>query len=342
MTIAFKGCSAIKQYNAKKPDKWGYKAFVLSESETGYTLKWDLYTGKTDDPPQNNGDGIGAAHRVVRKLMNEYNHVGRIVYIDSYYSCIPLAKDLADQQTGMCGTINANRVGIPVELKPANLPLRKGDDPVYMRNNKLLVVTWHDTKRVSVISTVHPNRNVEKRIRSKHSPDGFRVVKKPYCVVQYNSYMGGVDLAGQRMKTYNFPHRSRKWYMRIINALISICLVNAQVIHRSVVNAERQLDLKSFIMEVCTSLLEGYGKRDSVRPGRPITGDKPQRLVERHWLEPTGKARPQCVVCCDTSIPGGKKQTHFRCRQCGVALCAYPYNERYHTQLNYKLCHLFF
>ena len=31
MTIAFKGRSVLKQYNPKKPDKWGFKAFVLSE-----------------------------------------------------------------------------------------------------------------------------------------------------------------------------------------------------------------------------------------------------------------------------------------------------------------------
>lgn len=102
-----------------------------------------------------------------------------------------------------------------------------------------------------------------------------------------------------------------------------------------------RLELKCFIMEICISLLEGYGKCDTVRPGHPNTVDKPQRLMERHWLEPTGKGRPQCVVCCDMSISGGRQQTHFCCRQCRVALCAYPCNERYLTMLNYKLCHLF-
>lgn len=32
MTIAFKGRSALKLYNPKKTDKYGYKAFVLSDS----------------------------------------------------------------------------------------------------------------------------------------------------------------------------------------------------------------------------------------------------------------------------------------------------------------------
>ena len=42
MTIAFKGRSVLEQYNPKKPDKWGFKAFVLSESKSGYVLDWTL------------------------------------------------------------------------------------------------------------------------------------------------------------------------------------------------------------------------------------------------------------------------------------------------------------
>ena len=45
MTIAFKGRSVLKQYNPKKPDKWGFKVFVLSESKSGYVLDWTLYRG---------------------------------------------------------------------------------------------------------------------------------------------------------------------------------------------------------------------------------------------------------------------------------------------------------
>ena len=317
MTIAFKGRSFIKQYNPKKPDKWGYKAFVLSESDTGYTLKWQLYAGK-DNNANVDDDNVGATHRIVRNLVAPYINKGHIIFLDSYYTSVPLANELADQDTGICGTINYNRVGMPNRLKPANLSLRKGDDPVYMRDKKLLAVAWHDTKRVTLLSTVHSNQNVEKRIRSKDSADGFRQVKKPYCIDQYNSHMRGVDIIDQRMKTYLFPHRSRKWYMRIFNALISISVVNAHIIHTSVVERNNRLELKNFIKEICVSLLKGYGKPQA-RPGGPILGEIPLCLVERHWLDPTDGERPNCIVCSDTSIQGGRKQTQYRCRQCGVA-----------------------
>ncbi len=44
--IGFKGRLGFVQYMPKKPTKWGLKAFVVSDSTTGYAFNWVLYTGK--------------------------------------------------------------------------------------------------------------------------------------------------------------------------------------------------------------------------------------------------------------------------------------------------------
>ena len=43
--IGFKGRLAWIQYVPKKPTKWGIKAWVLADSQTGYVWKFKLYTG---------------------------------------------------------------------------------------------------------------------------------------------------------------------------------------------------------------------------------------------------------------------------------------------------------
>ena len=43
--ISFKGRLWFLQYMPKKPNKWGMKAFVLADANTGYTYNWKLYTG---------------------------------------------------------------------------------------------------------------------------------------------------------------------------------------------------------------------------------------------------------------------------------------------------------
>ncbi len=62
-------------------------------------------------------------------------------------------------------------------------------------------------------------------------------------------------------------------------------------------------------------------------------------LSERHWRR-VADDRPDCVVCSDRAFSKGRRQTKYRCGQCGVGLCAVPCNEMYHTLKNYKLCHL--
>ena len=44
--ISYKGRLGFIQYMPKKPKKWGLKAFVLSDAQSGYVYNWYLYTGK--------------------------------------------------------------------------------------------------------------------------------------------------------------------------------------------------------------------------------------------------------------------------------------------------------
>ena len=46
--ISYKGRLSFLQYMPKKPHTWGIKAWVLSESKSGYTWNFQLYTGKNN------------------------------------------------------------------------------------------------------------------------------------------------------------------------------------------------------------------------------------------------------------------------------------------------------
>lgn len=120
---------------------------------------------------------------------------------------------------------------MPKALRPAMLPLNKGDDRVYMRNGRILACKWDDTKRLTMLSSTHGSVCVQKQIRAKHSDRGYRDINRPVCVDRCNAFLGGVDAADQRMKTYLFPHHSRKWYNRIFNAILGISMVNAHIIY---------------------------------------------------------------------------------------------------------------
>lgn len=109
-------------------------------ASSGYVLQWSMYTGPGVDA------GLGATHLIVRN------------------------------NTGMCGTVNCKRRGMPRYLRQTELPLSKGDDPVFMRHLKLLVCAWHDTKRLTMLSSLQGNSCVQKRIRLKQSETSFREI----------------------------------------------------------------------------------------------------------------------------------------------------------------------
>ena len=43
--VPFKGRSSLKQYNPKKPNKWGYKVFIACDRD-GFIHNFEVYTGK--------------------------------------------------------------------------------------------------------------------------------------------------------------------------------------------------------------------------------------------------------------------------------------------------------
>ena len=312
MTIAFKGRSTLKQYNPNKPDKWGYKAFVLSEANTGYALQMALYTGKTSDTDPKAVPG-SVTLGVVQQLVSPHFGQGHILFTDSYYSSPAVADLLFANQTGFCGTCNANRTGMPHDIRPSNMPMKKGDDPAFRRKVLMLACTWQDIKRVTLLSTVDNNTSSSVAIHSRASSSGTRNILKPTVTSHYNAFMGGVDTLDQRCKTYLFPHRSRKWYKRIFNHLVQAAIVNAHIIYTRTTANQNRFDLKVFILEI----LHHYGALGQIpQPPRPQILD--DRCFGPGHFPYQASTQRQCVRCSAKHV---RKRTYYSCNICYVHLC---------------------
>jgi len=46
--VPFKGRRCLRQYNPRKPDKWGYKIWVLCGA-SGFAFDYECYTGRNDN-----------------------------------------------------------------------------------------------------------------------------------------------------------------------------------------------------------------------------------------------------------------------------------------------------
>lgn len=86
-----KGRNPFKQYLPMKPIKRGTKIWELACSCCGYLYDFQVYTGKSGGNAEK-----GLAHRVVTDLVAQLQDRGTVLYIDNFFTSIPLLQELSE------------------------------------------------------------------------------------------------------------------------------------------------------------------------------------------------------------------------------------------------------
>lgn len=336
--IKYKGRIFFRQYLPAKPTKWGIKTFTLCESETGYALKFKVYTGKTTFHLDNTSP-LSMTEQVAIDMVRGFEDKGHVLYMDNFYSSPQLFVALRERGIGACGTVNPRRKFMSTEIQPNHLSLNKGDEPVFMRSETLITCAMMDTKRVHFLSSVHNDNSYDKRVRDRRSDTGFRLVERPVMCEHYNLHMNGVDVLDQKLGSYAYPHKSSKWYMTLFHRAREVALVNGYIIYsKSVPEGTKPVSPRVFRERVIDGLLEGHELRACKR-GRPSVTEKPDRLTGGHFIgkyeDP--KHRPECIVCSDQNTEGWRRvQTRHFCIECEKPMCPVDCFRIYHTYKDFK------
>ena len=104
--IPTKNKLSIKQFIKDKPIRWGIKTFLLCDSENGYIVNAEVYTGRRDD--SNDVANLGVTGNLVVRMTEEYSDQNYMytVYTDRFYTSVQLAEYLMTQK-GICLCGNA-------------------------------------------------------------------------------------------------------------------------------------------------------------------------------------------------------------------------------------------
>ena len=78
-----------------------------------------------------------------------------------------------------------------------------------MEGNTTQCLVWQDKKLVSLVNTAYDPLAI-KTVNWKNKDGSICVVTCPESVKAYNTFMGGVDLADAKCKTYSCSRRSKK------------------------------------------------------------------------------------------------------------------------------------
>ena len=269
-----KGRNPFKQYMPGKPVKRGTKIWELACSCCGYLTDFQIYTGATaDGNPEH-----GLSHRVVQDLAQpNLSHKNHVLYVDNFFTGIPLARDLRKMDIYLVGTLRNSRKGYPDALKNSTVTdsMERGEYHS-VSSEELSITLYKDTKMVSFLSNVHSshgNHTVHRTMKNGEK----KTQAAPPCLHDYNMFMGAVDKNDQLQKSYSIDRKSRRWWVRLFLGFLDAVMVNAYILYtesHKLINSPMPeknvfpLSAKKFRCEVIHGLVGQFSCRKLPGPQR--------------------------------------------------------------------------
>ena len=290
--VPWRGRLIFRQYMPGKRHKYGIKLFKLCIPE-GYTLNILIYAGKGSCPKVESKEPIGISGNYVLALTQPYLNQGRKVYIDNWYTSIPLAQELLTYNTVCTGTIRANRKGLPQEI--IKTKLKKGETIGLENRHGVQIVKWRSNRDVITLST---DRTHSENLIDTGNCDrtGIRVLK-PKSIIDYNKAKQGIDLSDQYNSYYTPRRKGSKWWRKLaFEFLLGTAITNSWLLFNKYFNKDKKISLLNFKESILTSYFE---IERANTPAVPISGrgntTNPHFL--KNFIGQARVSRRRCVNC---------------------------------------------
>lgn len=230
--IPFTGVCAVKQFVRGKPNPEGLKNFVCATPE-GLILDFEIYQGKgtlLEACDVNLGVGPSAVIRLTRSLKP-----GTQVFVDRFFTTIPLLEYLLNKNIVCTGTIMKSRIPSAVHLTSEKIIKKfpRGFTEQTVRNDgKINVVQWFDQKPIIIASTGLGEQPTDICKRWSKKESKYLQVPRPNIIKCYNNSMGGIDLIDRMISYYRMSARTKKWTVKTILHLIDLAVANSWILYR--------------------------------------------------------------------------------------------------------------
>ena len=330
--------SSIRQYNPKKPKKWGFKNLVRAGS-SGFMYDFYVYDGK-DCTLDGNEKFIHLqkSAQVVAKLCVDLpGHENFKLFFDNWFATLDLLHYLKTEGILAVGTIRVNRLqGCPVSANKDLQKLGRGSmDHRCDANSGIVIVKLVDNSVVQLASNfigIEPMSEIQRWCKKEKVR---KQIPCPQIVKQYNKSMGGVDLADMLIALYRIPCKTKRWYQKIFWHLMDMAKVNAWILYRRHFEQngypkKEQKSMLVFSSEIAHALIHADKVAPNSSRGRPMKrksveavprGKNPVQPLPiadlrydqvGHWPKPTSK-KNRCRLCSMTC--------RMECSKCKVYLC---------------------
>ena len=154
MMVRFSGRSIHTIRIKNKPTPEGFK--ILSLCESGYTYTF-LPTSRVSPSNVTRVNGLNQTGCLVHHLVTQlpFQQFSYNIYMDNYFSNVPLFQYLRQIGIGACGTVRKTASGFPKELKVDKNVKLDWDVRSGVVINGVLAIFWQDNGPVTMLSTIH-------------------------------------------------------------------------------------------------------------------------------------------------------------------------------------------
>ena len=171
------------------------------------------------------------------------------------------------------GTIHSDRKHFPNELKRSE-KLERGDYQ-YLTSNGVSVIKWKDKKEVLLASNYF-DPAISDEV-SRQGKDGSRKqISCSLAIIQYNKYMGGVDLSDQKIKYYAIDRKSKRNWIRIFLHFLNASWINSFAYYKNL--SRSNISTVEYISSVSTALIGNCSSRKRLGTPLAITNQKRMRI----------------------------------------------------------------
>lgn len=331
--IVMKGRFSSTQYMPSKPFRKGLTVWMLCDSRSGYCHRTKIYVGK----PSEDEAVASLAYRVVtslvRGLEGQYCHL----FMDSFFTSVPLLQRLLRDGLYACGPTQPARKGYPEVLRPRNVGKLAHGEFYQCQHGNLVATVTRDVKVVNCLSTnsapgivgISPEReqhdmDVEGESDSMDSTSLSFGVPRPLPLLLYQENMRGVDLCDQLRECYQVGRPCKKWWRYFLWFYVNLCIVNAYIIQRESRGGSppagfngKQFTQRHFRVRLAQQLIGDYqGARGMERAARKRHADSP--IEYGHRLERMSERSRRCRNCTNKGL---RHESVFGCKICNVHLC---------------------
>ena len=306
MMIRFSGRHAHTFRLKNKPIPEGFK--ILALCDYGYTWSFiplSRIAANKEIVNEHSKTGLNETGCSVVSLIEQlpWKTQAFNIYMDNFFSSIPLFKYLRSNGIGACGTVRTNSARFPKQLKiDKKTALKFNWDTISGAVvDEVLAFLWVDNNLVTMLTTIHGlgdqwkierNRrrpritNVNKaRVQDTWGTSPRKIVAIPKIIDDYNHYMGGVDIADQRRGYYNTQIMTRQNWMPLFYWLLDTAIINSHLAYKA---AGSKMEHSTFRLELAWSLIKLACEREreihQKKRKREEEQDQPPNLLPKKPL----------------------------------------------------------